>query len=347
STWSWAAPTGSEHYRVWHRVVLPYVEQLRKSKPEDREPLKTPGRPIPIAGDEQDRFEYHDTFQPSPRFMDDAGLSDLRALRWTGKALEVKPDRTATLTYAFESPFSLHDVQADLAGDGPDTSITLRLSADGKRSNTASSVDAKAAVSLPEPPGAALHRFRLQVVLSGKLKWPTAVSDLRVTARVEPPAVPQITLTAGRDGKVRFADDFRSQLYLHAGRVSHPEEIKWQGNALRMYGKQGYANEAAVDYHFVCDRPLREVKVKLACVADRRNWGASASLALSRDGDAFQPAVDTSEKDPFRGELTAELGGEPAREFWVRIVMRNVCGVATAAASPMVEGLVVEGQSRR
>ncbi|MBI2303022.1 MAG: hypothetical protein HYU66_29290, partial [Armatimonadetes bacterium] len=43
STWSWAAPEGSEHSRVWHRVVLPYVERLRRAKPDDRDALPSPG----------------------------------------------------------------------------------------------------------------------------------------------------------------------------------------------------------------------------------------------------------------------------------------------------------------
>ena len=344
--WSWSAPAGTEHHRVWNQVVLPYARRLRQGIRDPRDADQSTGRAVPVAGDEQGEFVYHEDFRTAPRFIDDADIAGFTGLRWTGERLEIKPHRTATLTYTLESPFVLHDVRAAARGSGPSGALRLSLSADGRKWVSRSNVEPGLEMSLLETPGRDLNRFLVRVDLSGKGKAAAALEDLRITARVDPPAVPQIALTPGKDGSVSFTDDFRSQRYLHAGRVANAPEIKWVPGALRMFGKQGYANEASADYHFVCARPLRDVTVKLACAADKTNFGASVALSLSRDGATFLPAAatNTSGKDPFRGELSAALGEPAANEFWVRITLKNTCGAATKQASPTVERLTVAGR---
>lgn len=346
SMWSWSAPPGTEHHRVWNQVVLPYVQRLRQGI-KDREDANTSlAGPVPVAGDEQDHYAYHEDFRTAPRFVEDATITGLLGLRWTGERLEVKPDRVATLTYHFTSPFTLHDLKAAVQCDGPDASVTLRLSADGKKWVAASNVDSAVTVALPDRAGQ--HDAWLRVELSGKRKRPAALTDLSVTARVDPPAVPQVVLTPNKDGKVAFSDDFRSQLYLHAGKVTNGGEVKWAPGGLRMYGKAGYANEATVDYHFVCDRPLRDVRVKLTCAADKANFGAGVALSLSTDGQTFVPPVTTADGDRtrFNGELSA--GPLAAgKDFWVRIKLTNTCGAATTIASPSVQRLTVDGSVAR
>ena len=351
SMWSWSTPAGTEHYRVWHQVVLPYVERLRDGLHDQQDANRSVGRGIPVAGDEQGQFSYHEDFHISPQFIDDADIEGFTGLRWTGQRLEVKPDRVATLTYRLQSPFALHDARAVARCDGPDTSVTLSLSADGKKWVAASNVDDQVTTALPEVAGRKLQRFWVRVELSGKRKWPAALTDLKITARVEPPAVPQVALIPEPDGRISFTDDFRSQLYLHAGRLTNSAEIKWVPGGLRMFGKQGVVNEATVDYHFVCERPLRDVTATLAAVADKANMGASVELSASLDGQTFQPAVttDAAGKPSFRGDLVLrpDLGEGGAKDFWVRIKLVNSCGVATKAPAPSVSGLRLEGRVAR
>jgi hypothetical protein len=346
--WSWAAPEGTEHYRVWHQMALPYVQRLRRGIHDAQGSDHSIGRPIPIAGDEKGLYAYHDDFHTSPRFIEDASIDGFHDLRWYGKRLMVSAQRTATLTYRFESPFTLHDIHAAVYGDAPDTSITLSLSADGKTWTSESNVDANAEVSLKEPAGAGLRRFLVRVELSGMQKWPADIGDLSVAARVDEPAAPQVTLTPAKDGAVSFTDDFRSQLYLHSGRVTNASGVKWQSGSLLMYGKQGGANETAIDYHFVCDRPVRDIAVNLQCAADAANYGSSVALSTSLDGQVFSDSVatNTSGKDPFRGELTTSLQPDKAgiRDFWLRMKLANTCGVATTTASPVVNRLTVTGK---
>jgi hypothetical protein len=115
-----------------------------------------------------------------------------------------------------------------------------------------------------------------------------------------------------------------------------------------MYGEQGGANETAIDYHFVCDRPVRDIAVNLQCAADAANYGSSVALSTSLDGQVFSDSVatNTSGKDPFRGELTTSLQPDKAgiRDFWLRMKLANTCGVATTTASPVVNRLTVTGK---
>lgn len=343
SMWSWSAPAGTEHHRVWNQMVLPYVERLRRGIRDSQSAEHSTGRAVPVAGDEQGQYRYHEDFQTAPQFIDDADIDGFTGLRWTGKRLEVKPDRVASLTYRLESPFTMHDLQAAVKCDGPDTSVTLSVSADGKKWVSETNVDNQVETALAGKPG---QQFWVRIELSGKRKWPTAIEDLTITAKVDPPAVPQVTLIPAKDGTVSFADDFRSQLYLHAGRITNPAEVKWVPGALQMFGKQGFVNEGAVEYHFVCQKPLRDVVVKLACVADKADLGASVELAVSLDGQTFGPVAssDADGKKVFRGDLTVTpdcAGG--LKDFWLRIKLMNSCGAATRIASPSVSRLTVCG----
>jgi hypothetical protein len=230
--------------------------------------------------------------------------------------------------------------------DGPDTSVTLSLSADGKKWVAESSVDNAVRVALTGQP--ALRKAWVRVELSGKRKWSAALTDLTIAANVDPPKVAAIALTPPHHGALLFTDDFRSQLYLHAGKVTNAAEIRWLHGALGMFGKQGFVNEATVDYHFVCDQPLRDVTVKLACSADKANMGATVELASSLDGQTFAPMVSSEAggKPAFRGELELRPDlGTGAKSLWVRITLRNSCGATTHASNPTATSLTVEGKA--
>lgn len=336
SMWSWSAPPGTEHHRVWNQRVLPYVQRLRQGLRDPQDGNASRGQEIPVAGDEQGQFAYHEDFRSSPRFVDEADLDGFLGLRWTGKRLEAKPGRTATLTYRFVSPFTLHDVQAAIAGTG---GLKLALSTDGKRWVAGPGLTA----ALSQGPDR--RRFFVRVTLASRQAPLAALEDLRVTARVDPPAVPQVTLTPAADGRVTFADDLRSQLYLHVGRVTNPGELKWVPGRLGVHGKQGQVNEGTVDYHFVCARPLQDLRATVNCAADKANYGAAVTLALSADGQTFSEAAatDAGGKPSFRGDLTAgPLAG--VRDFWVRVTLRNSCGVTIAVPAPCIYGLTVTGR---
>ena len=338
--WSWAAPKGTEHYRVWHEKILPYVSRLKEwPKPGETSMNDLHGSTIPIAGNEQGVFTYHEDFHTNPRFLDDPTIAGCRNLRYTGQRLEVKPDQVATLTYSFESPFTLHGVTATVKGSGPDTSVTLALSSDGKKWTSASNVDATLQVSLPQPP-VPLRRFLVRIQLSGERKWPATLEDLVISAQVDEPAVPQVLVSPDAKGRVSFTDDFRSQLYLHAGKVTNPGGVNWQPGSLRMSGVQGRANETTIDYLVTSPKSYSRIIVGLNCQADARNFAASVELSTSLDGITFTAPVSTatSGKDPFRGMLRAEVAG-PTRDLWVRIKMVNACGVANAGNSPVMTGL--------
>ena len=349
SLWSWSAPPGSAHHRVWNQRVLPYVQRLRRGLRAREDADSSRGRVIEVAGDEQDGFSYHEDFRTAPRFVDDADIEGFLGLRWTGQRLEIKPGRVATLTYCFTSPFTLHDVRAALDGEGLAPALTLGISADGRHWVTSQGAGPTLEAVLPEAAGR--QGFLVRVALSGQGRQQAALTDLRISARVDPPAVPQVVLIPGRDGQATFTDEFRSQRYLHAGRVTNPTEIKWVPGALRLYGKAGYVNEASVDYHFVCTQPLQEVQVKLACAADKADFGARVALALSTDGQTFTAPASTEAdgKPKFHGELVAGPGpgASPVGEFWVRITLTNTCGAATKTPSPTVQRLTVQGRVAR
>jgi len=348
SMWSWSAPPGTEHHRVWHQMVLPYVEGLRRGIGDVQDADRSTGRPIPVAGDETGRFTYHEDFRSSPRFVDDADIEGFTGLRWTGKRLETKAGRAATLTYRLESPFVLHDLRAEVKGGMPDGAVTLSLSTDGQAWTSQSSLGSVVSAALAETAGQELRRVWVRIGLRSDQGAIAGIDDLLVTARADPPSVPHVVLTPSEDGTVTFADDFRSQLYLHAGRVTNSAEVRWVPGALRMFGKQGFANEAAVDYHFVSARPLQDVAVQLTCSADKTNFGASVELSVSLDGEAFQPviATDAEGRTSFQGDLTLRPDlGEGATDVWVRIRLLNNCGVDTKQASPSVSRLTLTGRS--
>lgn len=349
SMWSWSAPPGTEHHRVWNYVVLAYVQKLRQGLAPWRDAERSTGQPVPIAGDEQGRYRYQEDFQTNPRFLDDADVAGFTGLRWTGERLEVQPGKTATLTYHFTSPFTLHDVKAVVQGEGAAGSIMASLSSDGNHWLARGNVAGHAPVTLPEQKD--LRQFYLRIELSGVRQQPAvrpALSDLLVTARVDAPTVPQVVLTPAKDGMVSFTDDFRSQFYLHAGKLTNPGEIKWGPGQLRLFGKQGFVNEGSVDYHFICAKPLREVVVKLACVADKANMGATVELSASADGVTFAPPVSSEAggKPAFRGELVLRptLPAD-TKELWVRVTLRNSCGATTTAPNPVATQLTIEGKA--
>lgn len=348
SMWSWSAPPGTEHHRVWNEMVLPYVERLRQGIGDPQGADRSTGRPIPVAGDETGRFTYHEDFRSSPRFVDDADIEGFTGLRWTGKRLETKAGRAATLTYRLGSPFALHEVQAAVKGEMVDGAVTLSLSADGEAWTSQSSLGSAVSAALAETAGQELRGAWVRIELRSDQGALAGIDDLQISARVDPPTVPQVVLTPSANGTVSFTDDFRSQLYLHVGKVTNPPEIRWVPGAIRMFGKQGFANEASVEYHFVCSRPLRDAAVQLTCAADKANFGALVELSASLDGQTYSPVVatDADGKTSFSGDLMLrpELG-EGVAELWVRVRLLNTCGVATKQASPSVSRLTLTGRS--
>jgi hypothetical protein len=349
SLWSWSAPPGSEHHRVWNEVVLAYVQRLQQGLRDTLDVETSAGRVIPVAGDEQGQFRYREDFRTAPQFIDDADIEGFTALRWTGTRLELKPERTAVLTYRLESPFALHDVQAELICAAPEASVVLSLAAAGKTWVAQRNAGPRVAAVLPEVPDG--RGFQVRVELSSQAGKPVAIEGLAVSAKVDPPAVPQVVLSPAADGTVAFADDFRSQLYLHTGRLTNPAEVRWAPGTLRMFGKQGYVNAATVDYHFVCATPLRELVATLTGAAGKADFGASLALSVSLDGTTFQPAAssDGEGKPAFRGDLVVrpEVGEAGAKELWVRLTLRNTCGVATQVPSPSVTRLTLAGKVAR
>lgn len=345
SMWSWEAPPGTEHWRVFSQKVVPYVRSLRDGLRPREDPDLSTGQPIPVAGDEQGQYSYHEAFDPAPRFLDDADLTGFTALRWTGERLEVHGGQTSTLSYRFVSPFALHGVRATVKRGGNAGAVKLIMSGEGRKWAAGKAQGELLTAALPEVPG--LKDVRLRLTLTDKDQAAGVLEDLQVTMRVDPPAKPQVTLSPAGDGTVTFSDDFRSQLYLHAGRVTNGAELKWVPGQVRMFGKQGYANEASLDYHFVCTQAVADLNVSVNCSADKGNFGALVAVALSADGRTFEPAAttDAGGAPKFNGDLTVKPQEPTARkDFWVRVTLKNTCGAATKVASPWVGGLTVTGR---
>ncbi len=344
SMWSWSAPPGTAHHRVWNQLVLPYVERLRAGLPVGEGADRVPGQAVPVAGDLDGRFSYLEHFAASPQLVGDAAITGFTGLRWTGRYLEAKTGQSATITYGFESLWPLHEVTAGLLGNGPALGCALSVSADGSRWHTVRGAK-PLTCTLPEAAGE-LRRFLVRIELASTAERTATVSQLHVTARVEPPATPEVALTIGPDGRVVYTDDFGSQRYLHSGRVTNPAAVTWRRGLIGLFGRAGAANDAVIEYHFRCAQPLHKVRATVACAASVVDFASSVALSLSLDGRTYQPVASSRDggRPAFRGELARALEAGPVREFWVRLQLVNACGAATKTLSPTLQRLTVTGE---
>jgi len=175
-----------------------------------------------------------------------------------------------------------------------------------------------------------------------------------VTCHAAPPERREVTLKPDKTGKVAYRDDFASTKYLHLAHITNPPELEWRRGHLGTHGVKGRANVVVLRWKCVSERPLADIRVRLACSAHEKALGASNALAVSLDGKQKLAEETTRDKPKnrvgqFRGALELDLSKDKrlqgVREFWVHAEMRNGCGVKTGTSN-VLDALQIGGSVR-
>lgn len=348
-----------------HRIDLS-AARLRKAGTA-RLPLPSAqysaGRPIEAAGDEANRYTFRDAFATA-QFLDDANIMGLLNLRWDGlqERLILEPQAgkmdLVELQYHFVSEFEMSEITAKLTGrvmTSLEAPLRLALSVTGHswpREATPPSGGKTGALTLTASGAgdAAFKGKEFWVRIVGRVdpkkrRVAAAFLDaLEVTCRVAPPARREVVLTPDKQGRAAWRDDFASTKYLHLAHITNKKELEWRRGMLGTHGVTGRANAVALRWKFVSGKPLRNIRIRLDCMAHERALGASSALAASLDGKNKLAEVLTRKqpKDKhgrFRGTLELDLAKDERfqsiREFWVHAEMRNGSGVRTGTSNTL------------
>jgi len=382
----WGSPaiwqhSDAEEIVPWREWVLRVVEEAQKTD-VSKLPMLTAqystGQPIEVAGDENNRFEFVDSFAAA-RFLDDATIRGFLNLRWDGEREVLFVERqagakdVAELIYHFASDFELSNITATLAGErlatGQGSAVELGVSVTGHNwPHMAAPGDGadggpKGAFSLtasgkddPEFKGRGM--WVRVTAAPGQLpaRTPAMLFDsLTVSCDVVPPERRAILLTPDRKGNVRYRDTFDSQKYLHLAHIDNAAELTWTRGRVGTHGVAGRGNRVQLRWECVAEKPLTGIVVRMDCSGNKRNLGAVTSLGVSLDGKNLLAQDDTADKPAnkqgtFKGALTLDLTGNAdfagVSTFWVHGIMTNNCGAKTNRSNT-IEQLDVDAKTVR
>jgi hypothetical protein len=335
--WLYSDEPDIAKWRGWCFQVIEQAHRTDASQLPYPSANFSPGQPIEAAGDAQNRFVYHETFD-GLQFIDDATIHGFLNLRWDGEkeVLYVPAPRdkavTVQLIYHFFSMFDLYDASASLAGEVDSQNgswISLELSTDGRTwqqlvkqpvSKGAQGTKAKmgtgarhpmlvpVSLTAPQEIGAALNpgknlwvRVTMHAPPSKAQQPACLLKELTVSAKVLPPRRREILLKLRPDQRNRFyyRDDFDCQRYLHLAEIENSEMLLWRRGEIWTHGVEGRGNIVVLRQKFVSAHPLKNIKVRMKSLAHERNLGAHNELAVSLDG-----------KQKLRQETTAGKEGQ-------------------------------------
>ena len=375
----WGSPTiwlRSEDKAIaaWRRWLLGVVNEAHRI---DRGALPLPsaqystGSAIEAAGDVSNRFEFRDGFD-TLQFVDDATIMGLLNLRWDGLAEALHVERQAgemgfvELQYHFISEFELSRIAAKLTGKVmtmTDEPVRLALSVTGHswpHEAVAKAGQGKLGLTASGADDPAFKGREFWVRITCKLapKQPRVAASLldalTVTCHAAPPERREVTLVPDKTGKVTYRDDFASTKYLHLAHITNPPELEWRRGRLGTHGVKGRGNAVVLRWKCASERPLADIKVRLACSAHQKALGAWNTFAVSLDGEKKLVEETTRDKPKdrvgqFRGTLELDLSKDKrlhgVRVFWVHAEMHNGCGVKTGTSN-VLDALEIEGSIR-
>ena len=316
----------------------------------------TDGRPIEVAGDRENRFEFTERFD-SVRFVTDATVRGFLNWRWDGECEELVAERrdgdvdVAELYYHFTSDFDMSRISAAFSGqvlENTDPPPALKLSVTGHNwphatvATPAANLPAETELRVSAEDDAELGGrdlwVRVTCPVGGTRRAVLAIRELKVTCTVEPPARREIVLEPDRKGNVHYRDTFDSQKYLHLAHIENAEKLTWDRGSIGTHGVAGRGNRVALKWKLVCGKPLSEIRVAVAGSANRKNLGSLNTLAVSLDGETKLAEDGTADKPAnsqgtYRGTLTLDLAGDSrcqgVTELWVHVDMVNQSGAKT------------------
>jgi len=369
----WGSPTiwlrsEDEDIAAWRRWLLGVVNEAHRI---DTSALPLPsaqystGSAIEAAGDGANRVEFRDGFD-TLQFVDDATIMGFLNLRWAGLEKALIIERQAgemgfvELQYHFVSEFELSRIVAKLTGkvmSGTDEAVGLALSVTGHSwPHEAIARPGQGGLDLTasgaDDPAFRGREFWVRLTCKLDSKQPRVAASrldaLTVTCHATPPERQEVMLVPDKAGKVAYRDDFASTKHLHLAHITNEQELEWRRGRLGTHGVKGRANVVTLRWKFVAERPIKDIKVRLACSANQRDLGATNTLAVSLDGATrlLEESTSGKGKGRFRGTLELDLAKDKRfrglRDFWVHAEMRNGCGLKTGTSN-VLDALEVEG----
>lgn len=356
--------------------VWDYIERVRKL-PEDYAGLPSAdlgeGDALEIGPDAEGSFVYTDDFSTS-KCVDEASMTGFRDFVLDGRRLSARGfggrPVDASLVYHFTGDFNANHpavyVNAIVSSE-LDAKVSVALSADGTNwtheTATGDSADGSVQVACTgegDSRFANVREFWARIHLSGKPgskeRPPVQLEDLRIEARVEPPADARVSLKASPEmpGRVFYADDFRTRKYLFSTTRMHDEHLEWSDGSLAVRLRPGGSNPALV-WQVVADRPVKEIAVRLEGRANGRHLGSSLSLDVSLDGATWLHGINTSDQETDANgwaakglsiDLSEDSRFEGIKRFFVRARLHAQAHPEVhPAQAGVITKLLVEGTS--
>lgn len=357
NVWGWSRDAKPESKAAFQRV-LDAVAAAKKTPPNtfgvewDRVP---PAPAVTMQVNEDRTVSYEDPIEKAPRFMDDATIKGFANLRWDGGPLELRPRRPgpchAELTYRLTSPFPMRELVATASvqqREAPGAQVMLRLSADGKHwrhvlwpptpmetTNTGTTKWKDLTISL-NAGGAQgfddVNDLWLRIGLRSTKETGAApvfrLRNLRVSGVCTPPEKREIPLVPDANGKVVYEDGVASHALRFTAEFDNAEQIEWRDGRIGIRGLRGHDDTVTLRQKFVCERPLKVIRVTSRNFASTSDYGSWNRLAVSLDGK--KKLVEKETKGRFNGDLELDLADDArfsaVREFWVHVDMCNNSG---------------------
>jgi len=163
------------------------------------------------------------------------------------------------------------------------------------------------------------------------------LDDLAITGETVPPAERIVRLEpVNRRGRFEWRDDFESVRALHQAVIDGGEDLEWERGRVGIHGMDGRALRPTLRWHFVAERPLRDVTITVESYSHQQ-LGARNEIGVSLDGESVLLSETTSgREDPsgrYVGTISFDLSGDEgfadARELWVHFTAVNTAGVKT------------------
>ncbi len=313
--------------------------------------------PVEVGGDRVKRFDYTDHFRQQ-WFLDDATIVGVSRLRWLGReGLEIvgtNPRREVSLTYDFLGPWETRELVAELAGKISGKAgdfVELALSRDGKQF-----IHAARAYATPE--GNPFHltsvssyrfdRERFWVRVTAVLSRGSAarLELVRANCRVKPPGLHVVSLGPGQDGRLVFAEGFRSRRILHTAEIDNPRALEWERGGLFVRGQNGQPVAVHIRQRFETAEPVARVVVRLHNAAIGPVGQVENSFAISTDGSTPITMASVRPRDGgWFGTTELEAGPSalpaPSKTFYLHITLKSR-GVQSVFPSNILGRIEVE-----
>ncbi|MBI3920841.1 MAG: hypothetical protein HY318_05425, partial [Armatimonadetes bacterium] len=204
------------------------------------------------------------------RIPSGAAIQGFRDLRWSGKALELRPLQTgaasSVLQYPFQSEFPLNNLQVRVVGQTIARlggSIAVSVSTDGKTWTKPQRMITNGNLVVPLAGFDSWREFRVRVLLSGKSRKvgdiAASIDAIAVTGSFAPPAVKAIRLSAAPGVGVKWNANLATMPF--TSEVENEKELESGPGLIGTHGTDGHDNRVILRQKFVCDTGIDLHKV--------------------------------------------------------------------------------------